>query len=92
MMHGWVWIGALFLAVNLFAFFLFGVDKSRARRGVWRISERALLLAAVCCGGTGALLGMRAFRHKTQRRKFRILVPLFAFLQWAAWILWLVRG
>ena len=41
-------------------------------------------------GGTGALLGMRAFRHKTRHWKFRILVPLFALLQWAALIAWAV--
>ena len=76
-------LGAGFLAANGLAFLLFGVDKARARRGAWRISESALLLAAACFGGTGALAGMRAFRHKTRHWKFKILVPLFAAAQWA---------
>ena len=85
-----VFVGAALVLLNLFAFILFGVDKSRAQRGAWRISERALLLSAACFGGTGALLGMRVFRHKTRHWKFRILVPLFALLQWAALIVWAV--
>ncbi|HIS93323.1 MAG TPA: DUF1294 domain-containing protein [Candidatus Alectryocaccomicrobium excrementavium] len=89
-MRAWTIVGGFFIALNLCSFALFGWDKSRARRDAWRISERALLLAAACFGGTGALLGMRAFRHKTRHWKFRILVPLFALLQWAALIAWAV--
>ena len=51
-----VFVGAALVLLNLFAFILFGVDKARAQRGAWRISERALLLSAACFGGTGALL------------------------------------
>ena len=50
-----VFVGAALVLLNLCAFILFGVDKSRAQRGAWRISERALLLSAACFGGTGAL-------------------------------------
>ena len=85
-----VFVGAALVLLNLFAFILFGVDKSRAQRGAWRISERALLLSAACFGGT--LLGMRVFRHKTRHWKFRILVPLLAVAQWGliAFIVWKV--
>ena len=77
-----VFVGAALVLLNLFAFILFGVDKS----------ERALLLSAACFGGTGALLGMRVFRHKTRHWKFRILVPLLAVAQWGliAFIVWKV--
>ena len=51
-----VFVGAALVLLNLCAFILFGVDKSRAQRGAWRILERALLLSAACFGGTGALL------------------------------------
>lgn len=85
-------VGVAFVLLNLCAFILFGADKSRAQRGAWRISERALLLSAACFGGTGALLGMRAFRHKTRHWKFRILVPLLAVAQWGliAFLVWKV--
>jgi uncharacterized membrane protein YsdA (DUF1294 family) len=47
-----------------------------ARRGDRRISEKSLLLLALL-GPFGALAGMRWFRHKTRKMKFK-LVPLFA--------------
>ena len=79
-----VFVGAALVLLNLFAFILFGVDKSRAQRGAWRISERALLLSAACFGGTGALLGMRVFRHKTKHRAFTVSAPVAAAISIAA--------
>ena len=79
-----VFVGAALVLLNLFAFILFGVDKSRAQRGAWRISERALLLSAACFGGTGALLGMRVFRHKTKHRAFTVSAPIAAAISIAA--------
>ena len=70
----------LIAAVNLLAFALYGVDKLKAKKDAWRISEAALLLAALFGGSLGALLGMEIFRHKTKHVKFRILVPLFLIL------------
>lgn len=62
------------------AFALYGADKSRARKGAWRISEKTLLLSALCLGSFGAAAGMRFFHHKTMHAKFKILVPLFCAL------------
>ena len=44
------------VVVNLVAFALYGIDKKRARRGAWRISERTLLGIAVIGGSIGAIL------------------------------------
>lgn len=67
--------------MNLIAFALYGIDKRRAKQGVWRISEYTLLLVALLGGSLGALLGMRYFHHKTRHRKFRYGVPLILLLQ-----------
>ena len=77
-------------AVNLLAFILMGVDKSKARRGAWRIPEKALFLAAIIGGSVGALLGMYTFRHKTKHRCFVIGMPVILLLQLAAAV-WLTR-
>ncbi len=61
---------------NTFVFTLYGMDKSKAKRGKWRISENTLIISALLMGGIGALLGMRIFRHKTKHLKFQILVPI----------------
>ena len=55
---------------SLITFAAYGADKSRAKRGAWRISERALLLLGFSCGSVGALIAMKLFRHKTRHSYF----------------------
>ena len=64
------------IIVNLFTFIIFGIDKLKAQRGAWRTPENTLLLLATIGGSCGAFLGMKVWRHKTQHKKFTILVPL----------------
>lgn len=61
---------------NLTVFFLYAMDKYRARNGSWRVSERTLILCSFCAGGIGAMAGMLFLRHKTRHFKFRILIPV----------------
>ena len=77
-------------AVNLAAFALMGLDKRRARRGAWRISEKALFLPAVLGGALGGLLGMRVFHHKTKHWYFVVGMPLILVCQ-AALAIYLVH-
>ncbi|MDO4740568.1 MAG: DUF1294 domain-containing protein [Eubacteriales bacterium] len=79
----WKWIAGALLAVNIGAFFAMGLDKRRARKGQWRISEKALMLWALLGGAWGALLGMQHFRHKTQKPLFRWGVPALCVLETA---------
>ena len=81
---------AALLLVNIVAFAAYGIDKRKAQKGKWRIPESTLLLLAFFGGAPGALMGMRAFRHKTKHRKFKILVPLFLVLQiaLAGWLIY----
>ena len=46
-----------------------------------RISETSLLLTALVGGSLGVLGGMYVFRHKTQKPKFRVGVPVIIGLQ-----------
>jgi len=84
-MIGWALLGWI-PAVNFLAFVAFGVDKSRARNGKWRLSERYLLLLAAGGGWVGAKAGQRWFRHKTRKQPFASLlnaalaVPVLAIL------------
>lgn len=88
------WIIYALLAVNTVTFLVFGWDKLCARKDWWRIPERVLLGLALLGGSIGALLGMKALRHKTKHRKFTVLVPLFLVMQiaLAAWLLWRSSG
>lgn len=76
-----IWLIAGLAAVNLTAFLMMGIDKRRAVRGCWRIPEKTLLAACALFGAAGGLIGMRAFRHKTQKIRFRIGVPLMLIAQ-----------
>ena len=69
------------LVVNLIGFLMFGTDKARARRGMWRIPERTLFAAAVLGGSVGCLAGMYLFRHKTRHLSFVIGLPVILAVQ-----------
>ena len=73
-------IWSAWLLINLMVFILYGVDKRRARKQQWRISERTLLLGTWLLGGAGAWLAMRIFRHKTRHLAFQISAPIGAVL------------
>lgn len=61
---------AILIAGSLISFVLYGVDKSKAKRGAWRIPEKVLLLWGFLCGSVGALAAMQMFRHKTKHYYF----------------------
>ena len=56
---------------NLLVFMIYGIDKSRAKRGAWRIPEKYLLSFAFLCGGFGAWLAGVTFHHKTRKWYFK---------------------
>jgi len=65
-----------FILINIFTFFLYVIDKRKALKNKWRISERTLLFFTIALGGIGALLGMCLARHKTKNKKFRVVAVL----------------
>ena len=79
----------LYAVMGVIAFCSYGIDKYRAKHDIWRISEKTLLLLALLGGAIGAYLGMKTFHHKTQHKKFTIIVPLLALIQLAA-VFWLL--
>ena len=69
------------LAVNITSFLLYGIDKYKAKKGRWRISEATLLLMAVIGGSIGAWVGMRIWHHKTMHKKFKYGIPVIIIFQ-----------
>ena len=68
---------------NVVTFFMYGIDKWKAKKSKWRIRETALLGLAVLGGSVGAWLGMKVWHHKTQHKKFRYGVPAIIIVQLA---------
>ena len=67
---------AIFASWNIIIFFLYWIDKVKAKKNKWRISEATLIICAFLMGSIGALFGMSLLRHKTKHLKFKLLVPL----------------
>ena len=68
------------LIMNILTFALFGIDKLKAKKDRWRISEKTLLLMGLFFGSAGQLAGMKFFHHKTQKWYFRVSGWLFLIL------------
>ena len=68
-------------AINIVSFFLYGIDKYKAKKNKWRISEATLLMIAVIGGSIGAWVGMRLWHHKTMHKKFKYGIPIIFILQ-----------
>lgn len=69
------------IVINLISLALMYMDKQRARRRQWRISEKTLFLSALLGGSAGSVLGMYLFRHKTKHWYFVVGMPAILFVQ-----------
>jgi uncharacterized membrane protein YsdA (DUF1294 family) len=69
---------AAFLIMNIVGLLIMGVDKKRAIKHQYRISEKSLWLVALFGGALGATAGMRLYRHKTKHLSFKIGFPVLA--------------
>ncbi|MEW9051696.1 MAG: DUF1294 domain-containing protein [Neobacillus sp.] len=72
--------GAYFI-INLVGFMMMGIDKSRAKKRQYRISEKSLWLVALLGGAVGTTVGMQLYRHKTKHVTFKVGFPLLAVIE-----------
>ena len=69
------------IIINIVTFLVYGIDKWKARKAMWRVREASLLMLAVLGGSIGAWLGMKVWHHKTQHKKFRYGIPAIIIIQ-----------
>jgi uncharacterized membrane protein YsdA (DUF1294 family) len=69
---------AFYLLMNVIGLLIMKVDKSRAKKRQYRISEKTLWLVAIFGGAVGATAGMKLYRHKTKHITFKVGLPLLA--------------
>lgn len=74
------------LILNATTFIIYGIDKLKAKKRKWRISETSLLLLAIMGGSLGAWVGIKVWHHKTKHAKFIYGIPLILALQIAIWL------
>ena len=75
------YIAMYLVIINIIGFFIMGIDKLKAKKGMWRIPENTLFLFAFLGGGIGTIAGMYTFRHKTKKLKFTIGMPAIVILE-----------
>lgn len=71
------------LLINAVGFLFMLIDKHKAKKDAWRISEATLMGIAAIGGSLGSLIGMYQFRHKTKHKKFTIGIPTLLILHTA---------
>lgn len=76
---------------NLVTFLLMGIDKKRAKKKQYRISEKTLLVSALLFGALGATIGMYVFRHKTKHWYFKFGLPLLLIIQLVGILYYLIK-
>ncbi len=82
-----MWAGAL----SISTLGLYGYDKAQAQGGGLRVPELVLHLLAALGGTPGAFLGMRLFRHKTNKPRFQAIFWLIVAAQLGVVVWWLLN-
>ena len=75
------------IIINLISFILYGIDKYKAIKNKYRISEYSLLVFSFFGGSIGSLIGMKVFHHKTKKLSFWAINSLFL-ITWVIFILY----
>ena len=88
-MDFWQILVIIFGILSVITFFMYGIDKFKAQRGKWRISEKALLVSSFIGGAVGGFLAMQLFRHKTKHWYFNV-VNILGLVWQIGLIAWLV--
>ncbi len=69
------------IIINIIGFLIMYIDKRKAEKGKWRISEKTIFIITALGGGIGTISGMYTFRHKTQKFQFVIGLPAITILE-----------
>lgn len=59
--------------ISTITFCIYGLDKYFSKKKMFRISEKILFILSIMGGSLGAIIGMKFFRHKTKKIKFKII-------------------
>ncbi len=83
-------ISAYIAAINITGFLLIMLDKKKAVKSRRRIPEKTLLITAILGASPGIYLGMKLFRHKTQKPLFYIGIPVIIVINVAMLLLLII--
>jgi uncharacterized membrane protein YsdA (DUF1294 family) len=78
--------------VSLVTFLMYWQDKSRARQDARRTPENVLHAAELLGGWPGALLAQQAFRHKTRKVSYLVVLWGIVLVHEVVWVDYVVLG
>ena len=81
---------AYYILMSALAFVMYWLDKRRAARGAWRVSERTLHTIELLGGWPGAWIAQRVFRHKWQKTQYLVVFWMIVAAHVLGWALFLV--
>jgi uncharacterized membrane protein YsdA (DUF1294 family) len=79
---------AAYVLMSALAVCLYWLDKQRAGRGEWRITERTLHAVELLGGWPGAWIAQRVFRHKWKKTRYMIVFWTIVGVHALAWMWW----
>jgi uncharacterized membrane protein YsdA (DUF1294 family)/cold shock CspA family protein len=82
----------LYPAMSLLTFALYADDKSRAKRGNWRTSEKTLHLCELAGGWLGGFVAQRRLRHKSSKGSYQAEFWAIVAIHYIVWLIWLFLG
>ena len=80
-MNNIFYVISYFLIINFIGFFTMLYDKKLAIKHKFRVSEKSIFVLALLGGALGVYIGMYTFRHKTQKPRFYVGIPIIIVLQ-----------
>jgi uncharacterized membrane protein YsdA (DUF1294 family) len=83
------WVLAGYVVMSALAFILYWIDKQRAVRGAWRVSEATLHAIELLGGWPGAWIAQRVFRHKWRKTRYLVVFWVIVAIHALAWAWWL---
>lgn len=69
------------VGINLITYLFFWMDKVKAKRKSWRISEKTLFILSFIGGSLGGFVAMNQLRHKTQKSEFKNVMYIILTIQ-----------
>ena len=69
---------AYIIVMSVILYIFMFIDKKRAIKHQWRISEKTLLLLGFFGGAIGGVFAMYSIRHKTRKNAFAFSYPILS--------------
>lgn len=87
--HMPIYVVYLYANLSIVTFLMYALDKSKAKKGAWRIAESTLHLFSLAGGWPGAAIAQQTLRHKSVKREFRFMFWLTVIVNCCA-LAWLI--